>query len=71
MIKFLPQIQYLNMLSPDLLGTSLVLSAIAIIIILPGLGAWSLRDRLEAPAVWAAEDAREVLAAGGGAAGAL
>ena len=43
----------------------------AIIIILPGLGACSLRDRLEAGAVWAAEDAREVLAAGGGAAGAL
>ena len=71
MLVFLPQIQYLNMLSPDLLWTSPVLSAIAIIIILPGLGAWSLRDRLEAGAVWAAEDAREVLAAGGGAAGAL
>ena len=39
--------------------------------ILPGLGAWSLRDRLEAAAVWAAEVAREVLAAGWGAAGAL
>ena len=59
------------MLSPDLLWTSPVLSAITIIMILPGLGAWSLRDRLEAAAVWAAEVAREVLAAGWGATGAL
>ena len=70
-LVFLPLIQDLNVLSPDLLWTSPALSAITIIMILPGLGAWSLRDRREAAAVWAAEVAREVLAAGGGAAGAL